>query len=83
MKGLAVKPAAAPTVSNKLLADQIAAKLNAKLGHVPMDRNETEQQAQVRNHKDFRKFFFARDTTLKTQIFRIWKECIKRNTRKN
>lgn len=46
MKGLAVKPAAAPTVSNKLLADQIAAKLNAKLGHVPMDRNETEQQAQ-------------------------------------
>ena len=51
MKGLAVKPAAAPTVSNKLLADQIAAKLNAKLGHVPMDRNETEQQAQVRNHK--------------------------------
>ena len=53
MKGLAVKPAAAPTVSNKLLADQIAAKLNAKLGHVPMDRNETEQQAQVRNHKDF------------------------------
>jgi len=47
MKGLAVKPAAAPTVSNKLLADQIAAKLNAKLGHVPMDRNETEQQAQT------------------------------------
>ena len=55
MKGLAVKPAAAPTVSNKLLADQIAAKLNAKLGHVPMDRNETEQQAQVRNHKYFQK----------------------------
>lgn len=46
MKGLAVKPAAAPTVSNKLLADQIAAKLNAKLGHVPMDRNETDQQQQ-------------------------------------
>ena len=63
MKGLAVKPAAAPTVSNKLLADQIAAKLNAKLGHVPMDRNETEQQAQVRNHKYFSKilwFFCSR-----------------------
>ena len=58
MKGLAVKPAAAPTVSNKLLADQIAAKLNAKLGHVPMDRNETEQQAQVRNHKYFQKCNF-------------------------
>ena len=58
MKGLAVKPAAAPTVSNKLLADQIAAKLNAKLGHVPMDRNETEQQAQVsfRDHKYFGDF---------------------------
>ena len=58
MKGLAVKPAAAPTVSNKLLADQIAAKLNAKLGHVPMDRNETEQQAQVsfRDHNYFDDF---------------------------
>jgi len=48
MKGLAVKPAAAPTVSNKLLADQIAAKLNAKLGHVPMDKAETDQTSQVR-----------------------------------
>ena len=42
MKGLAVKPASAPTISNKLMADQIAAKLNAKLGHVPLDRNEQE-----------------------------------------
>ena len=66
MKGLAVKPAAAPTVSNKLLADQIAAKLNAKLGHVPMDRNETEQQAQVRNHKYFFQNFmiFVLETVL-------------------
>lgn len=75
MKGLAVKPAAAPTVSNKLLADQIAAKLNAKLGHVPMDRNETEQQAQVRipnlgTLNIFPKFydFCARDRTLKNSI---------------
>ena len=87
MKGLAVKPAAAPTVSNKLLADQIAAKLNAKLGHVPMDRNETEQQAQVsfRDHKyfgDFGQDKAPMNTYLKN-ILRIWKECIKRNTKKN
>ena len=48
MKGLTVKPAATPTISNKLMADQIAAKLNAKLGHVPLDRDENSSVRQVR-----------------------------------
>ena len=47
MKGLTVKPAATPTISNKLMADQIAAKLNAKLGHVPLDRDENSSVRQV------------------------------------
>merc|ERR1711892_1568731 len=47
MKGLTVKPAATPTISNKLMADQIAAKLNAKLGHVPLDRDENSSVRQA------------------------------------
>ena len=47
MKGLQVKPAATPQISNKLMADQIAAKLNAKLGHVPLDRDENSSVKQV------------------------------------
>ena len=38
MKGLQVQPAQAPVVSNKLIADQIAAKLNRKLCYVPLDK---------------------------------------------
>lgn len=46
MNGLTVQPAQAPVVSNKLIADQIAAKLNRKLCYVPMDKSESETQAQ-------------------------------------
>ena len=47
MRGLAVKPAQqAPVVSNKLIADQIAAKLNRKMGYVPMDKAENEKSTE-------------------------------------
>ncbi|CBY13871.1 unnamed protein product [Oikopleura dioica] len=38
MNGQNLQPIAAPKVSNKLIADQIAARLNAKLCYVPMER---------------------------------------------
>ena len=42
MKGNKLEPAAAPVVSNKLIADQIAAKLNRKIGYVAMDKAEND-----------------------------------------
>lgn len=47
MNGLVMQPAQAPVVSNKLIADQIAAKLNRKIGYVAMEKGENDNQQTV------------------------------------
>ena len=40
----APEPVQQPTITGQAIADQIAAKLNRKLGYVPMDKAETDTQ---------------------------------------
>ena len=40
----APEPVQQPTITGQAIADQIAAKLNRKLGYVPLDKAETDTQ---------------------------------------
>lgn len=43
----APEPVQQPTITGQAIADQIAAKLNRKLGYVPLDKAETDTQPQT------------------------------------